>query len=86
MGQELPIRATGGNVLVPPSKPVIGERVHRRTQSMAAIRECGISEYREVHYKPYRIISRIRARTMVVYCVLDGCRDMQTLLQRRLLH
>src|SRR4051812_19720188 len=45
----------------------------------------GIAEYREVHYKPYRIIYRIIARTVIVYCILDGRRDMQTLLQRRLL-
>jgi toxin ParE1/3/4 len=45
----------------------------------------GIAEYREVHYKPYRIIYRIHARTVIVYCVLDGRRDMQTLLQHRLL-
>lgn len=45
----------------------------------------GIKEFRELHYKPYRVIYRIRARQVVVYCVLDGRRDMQTLLQQRLL-
>ena len=45
----------------------------------------GITEYREVHYKPYRIIYRITGQQVIVYCVLDGRRDMQTLLQRRLL-
>ncbi len=49
------------------------------------LRTVGIAEYREVHYKPYRIIYRVRARTVIVYCVLDGRRDMQTLLQHRLL-
>jgi toxin ParE1/3/4 len=49
------------------------------------LRPVGIVEYREVHYKPYRIIYRISARTVIVYCVLDGRRDMQTLLQSRLL-
>jgi toxin ParE1/3/4 len=45
----------------------------------------GIREYREVHFKPYRIIYRVMARRVVVYCVLDGRRDMQSLLQLRLL-
>jgi toxin ParE1/3/4 len=45
----------------------------------------GISEYREAHYKPYRIIYRVFGRKVIVYCVLDGRRDMQSLLQRRLL-
>jgi toxin ParE1/3/4 len=45
----------------------------------------GISEYREVHFKPYRVIYRIGGRRVVVYSVLDGRRDMQSLLTRRLL-
>ena len=57
----------------------------RRGNIPKELRPVGIAEYREVHYKPYRMIYRISARTVVVYCVLDGRRDMQTLLQRRLL-
>jgi toxin ParE1/3/4 len=49
------------------------------------LRPLGIDEYREVHYKPYRVIYRITGRKVIVYCVVDGRRDMQTLLQRRLL-
>jgi toxin ParE1/3/4 len=45
----------------------------------------GITDYREAHFKPYRIIYRIRGREVLVYCILDGRRDMQSLLQRRLL-
>lgn len=45
----------------------------------------GITEYRETRFKPYRIIYRVMGSTVVVYCVLDGRRDMQSLLQRRLL-
>src|SRR5262249_33993462 len=43
----------------------------------------GITEYREVHFKPYRVIYRVMKTRVVVYCVLDGRRDMQSLLQRR---
>lgn len=45
----------------------------------------GMTEFREVHYKPYRAIYRIVGRKVVVYCVLDGRRDMQTLLRQRLI-
>jgi toxin ParE1/3/4 len=45
----------------------------------------GIREYREVHFKPYRIIYRVGRRRVVIYCVLDGRRDMLSLLQLRLL-
>ena len=45
----------------------------------------GIREFREVFFKPYRIIYRVKRRTVYVYLVADGRRDMQTLLSRRLL-
>lgn len=45
----------------------------------------GISEYREVHHKPWRMIYRIMGAEVVVYCVADGRRDMQSFLERRLL-
>jgi toxin ParE1/3/4 len=45
----------------------------------------GINDFREAHWKPYRIIYRIVGQRVVIYCVLDGRRNMQTLLQRRLL-
>ena len=49
------------------------------------LRSVGILEYREVHFKPYRIIYRIVAQKVIVYCIVDGRQDMQSLLQRRLL-
>ena len=45
----------------------------------------GIREYREILYKPYRIIYRVMAENVYVFVIADGRRDMQTLLQRRLL-
>ena len=49
------------------------------------LRDLGIREYREVYFKPYRVIYRTAASAVVVYLVVDGRRDMQTLLLRRLL-
>jgi toxin ParE1/3/4 len=45
----------------------------------------GIREFREVFFKAYRIIYRVERRTVYVYLIADGRRDMQTLLSRRLL-
>ncbi len=45
----------------------------------------GIREYREVFFKPYRIIYRVLGDNVYVYVIADGRRDMHTLLTRRLL-
>jgi len=45
----------------------------------------GILEYREIFFKPYRIIYRVMDKNVYVLLIADGRRDMQTLLQRRLL-
>ena len=45
----------------------------------------GIREYREIFFKPYRIIYRVMEQNVYVLVIADGRRDMQTLLQRRLL-
>jgi toxin ParE1/3/4 len=45
----------------------------------------GIREYREVIFKPYRLIYRIIEKIVYILLIVDGRRDMQSLLQRRLL-
>lgn len=45
----------------------------------------GNRDFREIHFESYRIIYFIRENEVIVLCVLDGRRDMQTLLQQRLL-
>jgi len=45
----------------------------------------GIREYREIFFKPYRIIYRIMEDKIYVLLFADGRRDIQKLLQRRLL-
>ena len=45
----------------------------------------GIKEYRQVFFKPYRLIYRVMNADVVVYVIADGRRDMQSLLTRRLL-
>ncbi len=45
----------------------------------------GIKEYRQVFFKPYRLIYRVMDDQVIVYLIVDGRRDMQAVLGRRLL-
>lgn len=45
----------------------------------------GIREYRQASFKPYRVIYRVVAERVYIYLIVDGRRDMQSLLARRLL-
>jgi len=47
--------------------------------------EHGIKNFREVFFKPYRVIYEVMGRKVVVLGCFDGRRDMQSLLERRLL-
>jgi toxin ParE1/3/4 len=45
----------------------------------------GIREYREIFFKPCRIIYRVMDKKVYVLLIVDARRDMHSLLQRRLL-
>lgn len=45
----------------------------------------GIKEYRQTFFKPYRVIYRITGSQVFIYLIVDGRRDMQSVLARRLL-
>jgi toxin ParE1/3/4 len=45
----------------------------------------GIREYRQLVFEPYRVIYRVIEPRVFVYIIVDGRRDMQSLLARRLL-
>ena len=45
----------------------------------------GIKDYRQTFFKPYRVIYRVDGQRVYVYLIVDGRRDMQSLLARRLL-
>jgi toxin ParE1/3/4 len=51
----------------------------------AELADLGIREYRQLHFKRYRIIYRILGQQIHVYLVVDGRRGMQSMLARRLL-
>jgi toxin ParE1/3/4 len=62
----------------------LGENPHRGA-CPRELSSLGLREFREVFFKPYRIIYRITDEKVFVLVIADGRRDMQTLLQRRLL-
>ncbi|MFZ4501317.1 MAG: type II toxin-antitoxin system RelE/ParE family toxin [Burkholderiaceae bacterium] len=45
----------------------------------------GIKEYRQTFFKPYRLVYRITDTKVIIYLIVDGRRDMQAVLARRLL-
>jgi len=45
----------------------------------------GIRDYRQIFYKPYRIIYRVEGKRVYIYLIADGRRDFRELLARRLL-
>ncbi|HOH50195.1 MAG TPA: type II toxin-antitoxin system RelE/ParE family toxin [Candidatus Hydrogenedentes bacterium] len=47
--------------------------------------ETGIRDYREVRFKPYRILYVVIERRVHILLIADGRRDLRALLERRLL-
>ena len=45
----------------------------------------GIKEYRQTFFKSYRVIYRVTGNHVIIYLIADGRRDMQSVLERRLL-
>lgn len=57
----------------------------KRGHVPSELERIGVYNYREIHFKPYRIIYEIGEREVFVHSVLDGRRSLQELLERRLL-
>lgn len=51
----------------------------------AELAALGIREYRQINFKPYRLIYRLHGTQVIIHLIADGRRNMQSLLQRRLL-
>jgi toxin ParE1/3/4 len=45
----------------------------------------GIFDFRGIRYKPYRILYRVIGTDVYIHCVLDGRRNLDELLENRLL-
>ena len=56
-----------------------------RGHVLPELERIGLKTYKEIHFKPYRIIYSISTKDVFIHCVLDGRRDLMSLLEERLL-
>ena len=56
-----------------------------RGHALPELVRLGIYNFLEIHHKPYRIIYQIIEKNVYVHCILDSRRDLEELLQHRLL-
>lgn len=61
------------------------EKYSTRGHVPPELKDLGVEDFLEVHYKPYRIIYRVIEKRVFIYCILDGRRDLSKLLEERLL-
>lgn len=61
------------------------ERFPLRGNVPKELEALGIREFRQVLMSPYRLIYRVMEQKVFIMVVADGRRDMQALLERRLL-
>ena len=57
----------------------------RRGHVTPELERIDVLDYREVHCHSFKIIYEIISKKVYVHCVLDGRRDLQEILQMRLL-
>ncbi|MDR3671006.1 MAG: type II toxin-antitoxin system RelE/ParE family toxin [Holophaga sp.] len=50
------------------------------------LKALGIMDFRQVFCKPYRVIYRVLEQRVIISLIADGRRELQTLLESRLLH
>jgi len=61
------------------------ENFPERGHVPAELKLLEIEDFLEILFKPYRIIYQVTGNEVYIYCVLDGRREIQKLLQERLL-
>jgi len=49
------------------------------------LRDIGVMDYREVFFKPYRVLYLVSEKRVYVHCIVDGRRDVEHVLSRRVL-
>lgn len=61
------------------------EELPRHGRIPPELADLGLNEFREIRFKPYRIIYTLEDEIVFVHVISDGRRDMRSLLTRRLL-
>jgi toxin ParE1/3/4 len=60
------------------------EQHPERGHFLPELRLLGITTYREVHFKPYRVVYEVIGREVFILLIVDGRRSLQAILERRL--
>lgn len=61
------------------------EKYPKRGHIPPELIDTGIKSYLEIHYKHYRIIYELEKNIFYIHSILDGRRNIQETLQRRIL-
>jgi toxin ParE1/3/4 len=61
------------------------EKYPKRGHIPPELIDTGIKSFLEIHYKPYRIIYEIEKNLVYIHSILDGRRNIQEILQKRIL-
>lgn len=61
------------------------ESFPERGRIVPELRDVGVADFREVLFKPYRILYFVSDARVYVHCIFDGRRNAETVLSRRLL-
>ena len=77
------------------SAEYVAENIKKQVESLAnfpnrgnfvkELLAIGNKNYKEVYFKPYRIIYRVKNEDVFIFIIADGRRDLKTLLEKRLL-
>ena len=61
------------------------ETLPSRGRVVPELKDVGVTDYREVLFKPYRIVYFVSERRVYVHCIFDGRRDFEDVLSGRFL-
>ena len=61
------------------------ETLPSRGRIVPELKDVGVSDFREVLFKPYRILYVVSEQRVCVHCIFDGRRDVEDVLSGRLL-
>lgn len=57
----------------------------QRGHIVPELKRIHVESFREIHYKPNRIVFQIAEKIVYVHAVLDGRRELQEFIERRIL-
>jgi len=60
-------------------------RLPNRGHMPPELERIGVLDFREIHHQRYRIVYEVVSDQVFVHCILDSRRNMQALLERRLI-